>query len=80
MKMGEKWDKIIEIDECSYRIMMLHDDLEGGFDIGDEDVSVFDVDAELSFDGFVDLDGGFNVDVSSFVSPVGHEGDGDSLA
>jgi hypothetical protein len=43
-------------------------------------VSVFDIDAELAFDGFVDLDGGFDVDVSAFVSPVGHEADGDALS
>ena len=43
-------------------------------------MSVFDIDAELAFDGFVDLDGGFDVDVSAFVSPVGHEADGDALS
>jgi hypothetical protein len=58
---------------------VLHDDVEGLFDVGNEYMSVLDIDAELAFDGFVDLDGGFDVDVSAFISPVGHEADGDTL-
>ncbi len=58
---------------------MLHDNVEGLLDVWDQNVSVLDVNAELSFDGLVDLNGGFDVNVSALISPVGHETYGDAL-
>lgn len=63
----------------SYRIMMLHNDLESLLNIWNKDVSIFNINTELSFDGFMDLDWGFDINVSSFISPVGHETDWDAL-
>lgn len=63
----------------SNSVVVLHDDVEGLLNVGKEDVSVFDIDTELPLDSFVDLNGGFNVDVSALVSPVSHETDGDAL-
>ena len=59
--------------------MALGDDVVGGFDVGDQDVPVFDVDAELLLEGFADVDAGLDVGESGLVSPVGVEGNGDSL-
>lgn len=53
--------------------MVLHNNLEGLFNIANQYVSVFDIDAELSLDSLVNLNGGFYIDVSSLISPVGHE-------
>ena len=59
--------------------MMLGNDVVGGLNIGNEQVSIFDIDAELSLECLVDVDTGLNVDVASFISPVGVERDGDAL-
>ena len=58
---------------------MLGNDVVGGLNIGDEQVSIFDIDAELPLECLVDVDAGLNVDVASFISPVGVERDGDVL-
>ena len=59
--------------------MMLGNDVVGGLNIGNEQVSIFDIDAELSLECLVDVDAGLNVDVASFISPVGVERDWDAL-
>ena len=58
---------------------MLGNDVVGGLNIGDEQVSIFDIDPELPLECLVDVDAGLNVDVASFISPVGVERDGDVL-
>lgn len=40
------------------------------FDVGDQHVSIFNIDSEFSLQGFVHLDRCFNVNESSLVSPV----------
>ncbi len=59
--------------------MVLHDHMESLLYIRNQDVSVLHVNTELSFDGFVHLDRGLNVNVSSFIFPVSHEANGDAL-
>ena len=60
--------------------MVLSDDVVGHFDVCNEDVLVFDIDAELFLQSFMDMDASLNINESSFISPVSFEGNGHSLA
>lgn len=59
--------------------MVLGHDIEGCLNIGDKHMSVFDIDPEFSLQGLVDVHAGLDVDVPSFISPVGVERHGHSL-
>ena len=60
--------------------MALANNVVGSLDIGNQHVSVLDIDPEFSLQGFVDMHAGFDVDVATFVSPVRVEGNGHSLS
>ena len=58
---------------ASNSIMMLGNNIVGSLNIGDENISILDVDTEFSFDGFMDLDGGLNINISSLIPKVSVE-------
>ena len=58
---------------------MTHDNVEGGLHVRDEDLSVLDLDAELSLEGVVDVDRSRDVGVAVLISEVRLEGDRNRL-
>jgi len=59
--------------------MMLIHNVEGSFDIGDQSLSILDLDSELFLESFMNLDWGLNICKATFVSPVGIESDWNTL-
>ena len=57
----------------SNSIMMLSDNIVSCFNISDENISVLDINAEFSFDGFMDLDSSIDINIASLILPVGVE-------
>lgn len=53
--------------------MMLSDNIVSCFNISDENISVLDINAEFSFDGFMDLDSSIDINIASLILPVGVE-------
>ena len=58
---------------------MLCDDIVGHLNVTYQNMSVSDVDSELSLQSLMDMDACIDVDEATFVSPVGVETYGDSL-
>jgi hypothetical protein len=67
------------VGDRSEGVVALGDDVVGGFDVGYQDVPVSDVNAELLFQSFVDVNAGLDVDASGLIPPVCIEGNGHSL-
>lgn len=59
----------------SKRFVVLGNDIESSFHIGNENVTILDVDTEFSFNSFMDVNASFDVNESSLVTPVGVERD-----
>ena len=63
----------------SERVVALSNNVVSCLNIGHQNMSVFNINSEFSLQSFIDMHTGFNIDVTSFVSPVSIEGDGYSL-
>jgi hypothetical protein len=59
--------------------MVLGDHIVSALDIGDQDVPILDLDAELLLQRLMHLDGSIDISSASLVTPVGIEGNGDAL-
>jgi hypothetical protein len=59
--------------------MVLGDDIEGRFNVSDQNVAVLHLDSELFLKGLVHMDGCLDIGKSSLVPPVSVEGNGNSL-
>lgn len=59
--------------------MVLGDHIVSALNVGDQNVPVLDLDAELLLQSFVHLDGSIDIGIASLVAPMGVEGDGHTL-
>ena len=67
------FDKLSHSFWCSNRIMVLSDDVIRGLDIRNQHVSIFNVYAEFTFQSLVYVSAGFNINISTLVSPMSIE-------
>lgn len=59
---------------------MLGNDIVGSFNVANQHVTISDINTELVLQSFVDMNTGFDVEVTSFVAPVSIEGERNSLS
>lgn len=59
--------------------MVLGDHIVSALNVGDQNVPVLDLDAELLLQRLVHLDGSIDIGIASLVAPMGVEGDGHAL-
>lgn len=66
--------------DISQGIMVLGDHVECGFNISDQNVTVLDLNPELSLQGLVDLNRCIDISKTTLVAPVGIERNRHSLS